>query len=88
MEQRLSAVLSPYKGRGDALIPILQQVQEELGYLPDDAMMAIAKTTGLPESRSGRPGRARPGRPVRPPPVREGEPGRWLGGWSASGGAV
>jgi len=51
MEERLSAVLEPYKGRQDALIPVLQQVQEELGYLPEEAMMEIAKTTGLPESR-------------------------------------
>ncbi|MGA7276416.1 MAG: NADH-quinone oxidoreductase subunit NuoE [Desulfocapsaceae bacterium] len=51
MEERLSAVLSPYKGRKDALIPILQQVQEEIGYLPDEAMLEIARTTGLPESR-------------------------------------
>lgn len=51
MEERLSAVLSPYKGKHDALIPILQKVQDELGYLPDEAMLEIAKTTGLPESR-------------------------------------
>ena len=50
MEERLSAVLSPYEGRKDALIPILQKVQDELGYLPDDAMLAIAKITGMPES--------------------------------------
>ena len=50
MEERLSAVLSPYEGREDALIPMLQKVQEELGYLPEEAMMAIAKFTGTPES--------------------------------------
>jgi NADH-quinone oxidoreductase subunit E len=51
IEERLSAVLSPYRGRKDALIPILQQVQEEIGYLPDEAMLEIARTTGLSESR-------------------------------------
>jgi NADH:ubiquinone oxidoreductase subunit E len=51
MEERLSAVLAPYKGKGNALIPVLQAVQAELGYLPDEAMLAIAKTTGVPESR-------------------------------------
>jgi len=51
MEERLSAVLAPYKGKGNALIPVLQAVQAELGFLPDEAMMAIAKTTGVPESR-------------------------------------
>lgn len=50
MEERLSAILAPYEGRHDALIPILQKVQEELGYLPDEAMMVIAQITGLPES--------------------------------------
>jgi len=51
MEERLNTVLAPYKGKGNALIPVLQAVQAELGYLPDDAMLAIAKTTGVPESR-------------------------------------
>lgn len=51
MEERLSAILAPYKGKGNALIPILQEVQAEIGYLPDEAMLAIAKTTGLPESQ-------------------------------------
>ena len=51
MEERLNELLSPYQGRGDKLISILQKVQEELSYLPEDAMTAIAKVTGLPESR-------------------------------------
>ncbi len=51
MEERLNEILSPYQGKGDKLISILQQVQEELSYLPDEAMLAIAKATGLPESR-------------------------------------
>ncbi len=34
MQERLSAVLEPFKGKSNALIPILQAVQEELGYLP------------------------------------------------------
>ncbi len=51
MEERLNEILSPYQGKGDQLISILQQVQEELSYLPDEAMLAIAKVTGLPESR-------------------------------------
>jgi NADH-quinone oxidoreductase subunit E len=51
MEERLSEILSPYEGKRDALIPILQKVQEELGYLPSEAMQEIARTTGLPQSR-------------------------------------
>ncbi|MCP4666693.1 MAG: NADH-quinone oxidoreductase subunit NuoE [Deltaproteobacteria bacterium] len=51
MEEGLRATLAPYEGRKDKLIPILQQVQGEYGYLPEEAMAAIAKVTGLPESR-------------------------------------
>ncbi len=51
MEERLSTILEPYQGKPNALIPILQEVQEELGYLPEEAMLEIAKTTGLPESQ-------------------------------------
>ena len=51
MEERLNELLAPYEGKGDKLISILQQVQEELSYLPDEAMHAIARVTGLPESR-------------------------------------
>jgi len=50
MEERLSTILEPYKGNRTALIPILQEVQAELGYLSEEAMMAVAQTTGLPES--------------------------------------
>jgi NADH-quinone oxidoreductase subunit E len=51
MEERLRTVLSLYKGNCEELIPILQHVQEEFGYLPEDAMMEISRFTGLPESR-------------------------------------
>ncbi|MFC1856538.1 NADH-quinone oxidoreductase subunit NuoE [Thermodesulfobacteriota bacterium] len=51
MEERLSAILSSNKKRQDRLIPILQQVQEEFGYLPEEAMRRIAKAIGMPESR-------------------------------------
>jgi len=47
----LSAIFSSYEGRRDELIPILQDVQAELGYLPEEAMVAIAEFTGVPESR-------------------------------------
>ena len=51
MEDRLGTILEPYKGQGTQLIPILQEVQAEYGYLPEEAMMEIAKTTGVPESQ-------------------------------------
>ena len=51
MEERLSKIFSAFEKREDNLIPILQRVQEEFGYLPEDAMMGIAKAIGVPESR-------------------------------------
>ena len=51
MVDRLGAIFSSYEKRGDSLIPILQAVQEEFGYLPEEAMMGIAKAIGVPESR-------------------------------------
>ena len=50
MEERLNNILSSYKGNQDELIPILQQVQHSLGYLPEQAMKIIAKFLKLPES--------------------------------------
>jgi NADH-quinone oxidoreductase subunit E len=49
MKERLEAIFSSYNGEAGELIPILQQVQEELGYLPEDAMLEIARFVGVPE---------------------------------------
>jgi NADH-quinone oxidoreductase subunit E len=51
MAERLNAIFSSYERSADNLIPILQQVQEEFGYLPEEAMIGIAKAIGVPESR-------------------------------------
>ena len=51
MKERLEAVFHSFEGRRDELIPILQEVQKELGYLPEEAMLEIARFTGVPESR-------------------------------------
>jgi len=50
VEKRLNEILSSYEGRDDELIPILQQVQQVFGYLPEPAMKRIAKFVKLPES--------------------------------------
>ena len=50
MEAQLDKVFSSYQGRRDELIPLLQDVQEELGYLPEEAMLAIGRFSGVPES--------------------------------------
>jgi len=51
MDERLSAILSSYQGTSDELIPILQKVQGEFGYLPEQEMLEVARFVGVPESR-------------------------------------
>ena len=46
----LSDVFSSYAGREDELIPILQAVQQQFGYLSEEAMLAVARFTRVPES--------------------------------------
>ena len=48
--ERLNEILSSYEGREDELIPVLQQVQQVFGYLPEPMMKKIAKFLKLPES--------------------------------------
>ena len=50
MQERLNEILSSYQGKKEELIPILQQVQQVFGYLPEPAMRGIAKFLKLPES--------------------------------------
>ena len=51
MSELAEAVFSSFEGGRHELIPILQKVQDELGYLPAHAMKEIAEFTGIPESR-------------------------------------
>ena len=46
MHEQLSRVLAPYHGQRGATIPVLQKAQEELGYLPEEAISEIAKFLG------------------------------------------
>ena len=50
MDERLSAIFSSYEGKREELIPLLQEVQEEFGYLPEEAMLEIARFLGVAES--------------------------------------
>jgi NADH-quinone oxidoreductase subunit E len=47
---RLEPVFARFQGTHEELIPLLQRVQEELGYLPDEAMLGIARFIRVPES--------------------------------------
>lgn len=51
MRERLSQVLAPYRGQRGSLIPVLQKVQEELGYLPEEAVSEIAYFLGVSETQ-------------------------------------
>jgi NADH:ubiquinone oxidoreductase subunit E len=50
VEQVLDAVFAGFRGTRDELIPLLQRVQEGLGYLPEEAMLRIARFLRIPES--------------------------------------
>jgi len=49
-EELLEQILASYKGERSELVPILQEVQENLGYLPEEAMQDIARFVAVPES--------------------------------------
>ena len=51
MEEQIATILSSFEGQGDDVIPILQKVQEELGYLPEESMEKISRHTGVPMSK-------------------------------------
>lgn len=51
MDERLGSIFSAYDGKREELIPLLQAVQAEFGYLPDEGMLAIARFAGVPESQ-------------------------------------
>lgn len=50
LKQKLADILIPNKKDRRHLIALLQQVQYKLGYLPDEAMLAIADFLEIPES--------------------------------------
>lgn len=49
VDARIDDVLTSFIGERSELIPILQRVQGVLGYLPEEAMLRIARFVGVPE---------------------------------------
>jgi len=47
LQERLKKILEPYRGQRGAAIPVLQKVQEELGYLSEEAISEVANFLGL-----------------------------------------
>ncbi len=50
MPDELAKIVAEYKGEKGALIPVLQKVQEKFGYLPEEAISEIAKSSRMSES--------------------------------------
>jgi NADH-quinone oxidoreductase E subunit len=46
---KVDEILASYTGEKAELIPILQQVQQALGYLPEEAMQRVAQFVNVPE---------------------------------------
>jgi NADH-quinone oxidoreductase subunit E len=49
IRQRTRKVLKRFNRKRENLVPILQQVQDELGYLPREAMLEVAEYLRVPE---------------------------------------
>ena len=50
MSKSLNEILSTFNGNKSELIPILQDIQSSIGYLPEDAIIEVSKFTQVPES--------------------------------------
>ncbi len=50
MEEALQTIFSQFEGNEEEIIPILQKVQENYTFLPEDSMKEIARFTRVPES--------------------------------------
>jgi len=50
MQEQLQEIFARYSGERSELIPILQEIQEKLGYLPREAMTETARFLGVPDS--------------------------------------
>lgn len=51
LQQKLDEVFSSFQGKAQELIPVLQAVQREFGYLSGETMLAISKFLNIPASR-------------------------------------
>ncbi|RKX99202.1 NADH-quinone oxidoreductase subunit NuoE [Candidatus Aerophobetes bacterium] len=51
MDEKLKEIFSRYSGNESELIPMLQDAQNEFGYLPENVMYEIARFLRIPESR-------------------------------------
>jgi len=50
MDKDLQVIFSEFQGSQSEIIPILQKIQNTLGYIPENAMRDISRFTHVPES--------------------------------------
>ncbi len=50
MSKSLNEILANFCGDKSEIIPILQDIQSNIGYLPDEAIIEVSKFTRVPES--------------------------------------
>ncbi|MHC4917815.1 MAG: NADH-quinone oxidoreductase subunit NuoE [Planctomycetota bacterium] len=50
MQDQLREIFARHSGAQSDLIPILQEIQDEVGYIPREAMTAVARELRVPES--------------------------------------
>lgn len=51
MKDKVDEVLSSFEGKREELIQILHRIQGELGYLPEEALLRVARFIGVPEAQ-------------------------------------
>ena len=49
IKEKIKILFGHIENKTENLIPILQQIQEEFGYLPPDAMLEVARFLNIPE---------------------------------------
>jgi len=48
LEKRLDPIIERYRGKSGATIPLLADVQKELGYVAEEAVSYVSEKTGIP----------------------------------------
>jgi len=51
VDRRMESIFAKYSGMQEEIIPLLQSVQEEYGYIPEETMLEIARFIKVPESK-------------------------------------
>jgi NADH-quinone oxidoreductase subunit E len=48
--EKTKEIVAPWKGKHGGLIPILQAIQQEFGYLPEEALVTVSKELKIPKA--------------------------------------